>query len=190
MRSMKKDGAMRGIWAVCALAAGAAFAQQPEKREVRTMILPGNNGYIRYEVLPGDDDLPPGQLNVVHEDPPPAPPPETQAQTQTRTQTQTEAAPYTSDDLRRRRMAERRRWQARCAPIRGKLAARLLQLRGLDVDPEFAEWLTHNVTIGSVEGVPQLHLVGPDPLLFAAVRNDLIARSLAQELAQCQSAAR
>jgi hypothetical protein len=45
------------------------------------------------------------------------------------------------------------------------------------------------VTLGS-EGVPQLHLIGPDPLLFAAVRSDLIARSLAQELAQCQSAAR
>ncbi len=89
----------------------------------------------------------------------------------------------------RRRMAERQRRHARCAPIRAKLAARLLQLRGLDVDPDFAEWLTHNVTLGS-EGVPQLHLIGPDPLLFAAVRSDLIARSLAQELAQCQSAAR
>jgi hypothetical protein len=188
MRSTKKDGAMRGIWAVCALAASAAFAQQPEKREVRTLILPGNSGYIRYEVLPGDDDLPPGELNVVHEDPPPAPPPDTQAQTQTRTRTQTE--PYAPDDSRRRRVADRQRRQARCAPIRGKLAARLLQLRGLDVDPDFAEWLTHNVTIGSVEGVPQLHLVGPDPLLFAAVRNDLIARSLAQELAQCQATAR
>jgi hypothetical protein len=187
MQSNKKDSVMRGIWAACALAAGAAFAQQPEKREIRTMILPGNSGYIRYEVLPGDDDLPPGELNVVHEDPP-VPPTDTQAQTQTKTQAQTEAEPYTAGDSPRRRMAQQRR--ARCAPIQGKLAARLLQLRGLEVDPDFAEWLTHNVSIDSLEGVPQLHLVGPDPLLFAAVRNDLIARSLAEELAQCQSAAR
>jgi hypothetical protein len=186
MQSTTKDRAMRGIWAVCGLAAGAAFAVQPGKRVVRTMILPGDSGYIRYEVLPGDDDLPPGEMTVIHEDAPPAPPSDTQAQTQTRTQTQTE--PDTSEDSRQtRRMAERQ--QSLCAPIRGKLAARLLQLRGLEVDPGFAEWLTHNVAIGS-EGVPQLQLIGPDPLLFEAVRNDLIARSLAEELAQCQSAAR
>jgi hypothetical protein len=181
---------MRSIWAFCGLAAGAAFAQQPEKREVRTIILPGNGGYIRYEVLPGDDARPPGELTVVHEEARPVPPTDT-AQTQTKTQSQTEAEPYTADDSRqmRRRMAERQRRHARCGPIRAKLAARLFQLRGLDVEPDFAEWLTYNAALGP-EGVPQLLLVGPDPLLFAAVRNDLIARSLAQELAQCQSAAR
>jgi hypothetical protein len=188
MQSTMKDRIMRGIWAVCGLAAGAAFALQPGKREVRTMILPGNSGYIRYEVLPGDDDLPPGEMTVIHEDAPPAPPADTQAQT--KTQTQTEAEPEAADDSpqTRQRMAERQRQRELCAPIRGKLAARLLQLRGLEVDPGFAEWLTHNVTMGS-EGVPQLQLIGPDPLLFEAVRNDLIARSLAEELAQCQSAA-
>jgi len=179
---------MRGIWAVCGLAAGAAFALQPGKREVRTLILPGNGGYIRYEVLPGDDDLPPGEMNVIHEDAPPAPPADTQAQTQTRTQTQAKAEPNDSPQTRRR-MAERQRQRALCAPIRGKLAARLLELRGLEVDPGFAEWLTHNVTFGS-EGVPELQLIGPDPLLFEAVRSDLIARSLAEDLAECQSAAR
>ncbi len=189
MQSTTKDRVMRGIWAVCGLAAGAAFALQPGKREVRTMILPGDSGYIRYEVLPGDDDLPPGEMTVIHEDAPPAPPTETQAQAQSKTETQTEAD--TADDSRQthRRTAERQWQYALCAPIRGKLAARLLQLRGLEVDPGFAEWLTHNLTIGS-EGVPQLQLIGPDPLLFEAVRNDLIARSLAEELAQCQSAAR
>jgi hypothetical protein len=188
MQSTMKDRIMRGIWAVCGLAAGAAFALQPGKREVRTMVLPGNSGYIRYEVLPGDDDLPPGEMTVIHKDAPPAPPADTQAQTQATTQTQAEAAPNDSPQTRRR-MAERQRQRALCAPIRGKLAARLLELRGLEVDPGFAEWLTHNVTIGS-EGVAELQLIGPDPLLYEAVRNDLIARSLAEDLAQCQSAAR
>jgi hypothetical protein len=125
-------------------------------------------------------------MTVMHrEDAPPVPPADTQAQTQT--QTQTKAEPNDSPQTRRR-MADRQWQRALCAPIRGKLAARLLELRGLEVDPGFAEWLTHNVTIGS-EGVPELQLIGPDPLLYEAVRSDLIARSLAEDLAQCQLAA-
>ncbi len=141
MQSTMKDRIMRGIWAVCGLAAGAAFALQPGKREVRTMILPGDSGYIRYEVLPGDDDLPPGEMTVIHEDAPPAPPTDTQAQMQTKTQTQAEAKPYSADDSpqTRRRMAKRQRQYALCAPIRGKLAARLLELHGLEVDPGFGD---------------------------------------------------
>src|SRR5260370_31691771 len=74
MQSTMKDRIMRGIWAVCGLAAGAAFALQPGKREVRTLILPRNSGYIRYDGLPGDHDLPPGEQTSLHQDPPPARP--------------------------------------------------------------------------------------------------------------------
>src|SRR5712671_8116210 len=43
-----------------------------EKRETRTLQL-GGGSYIRYEVMPGDDEQPPGELVVMHmETPPPA----------------------------------------------------------------------------------------------------------------------
>ena len=69
---------MAVVWsAVCALAALAAGAQQApaseEAPQMRTKVLPGY-GYIRYEVLPGDEEAPPGELIVMHEERRPGPP--------------------------------------------------------------------------------------------------------------------
>src|SRR5438094_10519971 len=71
---------MSVVWSgICAVAALAAAAQRVqgtgEGSQMRTKVLPGH-GYIRYEVLPGDEETEPGELIVVHEERRPAPLPE------------------------------------------------------------------------------------------------------------------
>src|SRR5438132_1815205 len=147
------------LW-FCSLALAAAAALQPE---MRTKILPGN-GYIRYEVLPGDEEEPAGELIVVHVDrapPPPAVEPTTAS----------EPPPPRRRDL--------------CAPERAKLVARLFEMRGMQVDPAFAEWLERNLTLGT-RGVPTFQ-IGGEPILITAVKADAIARTLAEDLAHCEA---
>jgi hypothetical protein len=156
----------------CALAAFAAAQQRTDasQAQVRTKVLPGN-GYIRYQVEPGDDQEPAGELTVVHEERRPAPVPEPGA----------EEAPAPAPTQRSRARP--------CADERGKLLARLFEMQGLQIDPEFARWLEHNRSLGTA-GITNLFLVGGEPLLQLAVKTDGIARSLAEDLARCEAAHR
>jgi hypothetical protein len=162
---------MSVVWsAVCALAALAAAVQQgsPEPQpQTRTKVLPGH-GYIRYEVLPGDEEAEPGELIVVHEERRPAPPKEAAAE---------EPAPA----------APKARDQQFCAGTRAKLLARLFEMRGMQVEPELAEWLDRNLSMGNSDA-KTIQLLGPDPLLLTAVKTDGIARGLAEDLARCERA--
>lgn len=187
----------RVVGALLCLAAGAAWADaqqvqpqsekqsQPdpaakdkaaEKRETRVKQL-GGDSYIRYEVMPGDDEQPPGELIVMHmEAPPPAP-----AQ---------EAQPAPEDPVEARARAAVRAVQKRraaCEDLRMQLAARLLELRGVQVDPEVALWVTQNLYFTG-DGVPAVQVFA-DPLFFSAMQSDSTARALAVDLAHCEQAA-
>ena len=160
----------------------AAKAKVAEQREVRTLQL-GGGSYIRYEVMPGDDEQPPGELIVMHVDsPPPAATHEAQAAPEAK------AAPEDPVETRARaavRAIQKRR--AACEDLRMQLAARLLELRGVQVDPEVALWVTRNLYFAGV-GVPAVQVFA-DPLFFSAMQSDSTARGLAVDLAHCEQAA-
>lgn len=159
-------------------AAGAKAASEP--REMKTLQL-GNGSYIRYEVMPDDDQQPPGQLVVMHFDTPrPAPAP-TQAEVQ---------AAEDEDAATRARAAVRSAQRRRAArdDLRGQLAARLLELRGVQVDGDVAQWIQRNLYFTG-DGVPALQVVA-DPLFFSAMQSDSTARGLATDLAHCEQATR
>ena len=165
---------MAVVWsAVCALAALAAGAQQApaseEAPQMRTKVLPGY-GYIRYEVLPGDEEAPPGELIVMHEERRLAPPSDAVA----------------VDEPPPRPPA--RREEGACAGPRSKLIARLFELQGLQTEPEFAAWLEKNLTLGRRSDAVTLQFLGGDPFLVNALRADAIARGLAEDLAACERA--
>ena len=184
--------------ALLCLAAGAAWAdaqqaqpqnsagKQPqpdpaakikvEQRETRTLQL-GGGSYIRYEVMPGDDEQPPGELVVMHMEPPPAAPQPAQASPDDQPESRARAAV---------RSYQRRR--AACDDVRMQLAARLLELRGVQVDPDVALWVTRNLYFTG-DGIPAVQVV-PDPLFFSAMQSDTTARGLAVELAHCEEAVR
>jgi hypothetical protein len=189
----------RVVAALLCLAAGAAWADaqqvqpqsekqsQPdpagkdkaaEKRETRVKQLGGDN-YIRYEVMPGDDEQPPGELIVVHVEPTPVPPAAAQ---------EAQAAPEEPVEARARaavKAIQRRR--AACEDLRAQLAARLLELRGVQVDPEVALWVTRNLYFAG-DGVPAVQVFA-DPLFFSAMQSDSTARGLGVDLAHCEQAA-
>jgi hypothetical protein len=163
---------MAVVWpAICALAAFAAGAQQApgadEAPQMRTKVLPGH-GYIRYEVLPGDDEVPAGELIVVHEERRLPPPSDTAA---------AEEPPR----------APPRREEKACAGTRAKLIARIYEVQGIQVEPEFAEWLEKNLATGMGSTVP-VQLLGGDPLLISTMKADPVARGLAEDLARCERA--
>ena len=187
----------RVVSALLCLAAGAAWAdaqrtrpptaqaQTPpdakekaavEKREMRTLQL-GGGSYIRYEVMPGDDEQPPGELVVMHMEPPPAAPQPAQATPEDQPETRARAAV---------RSYQRRR--AACDDVRMQLAGRLLELRGVQVDPDVALWVTRNLYFTG-DGVPAVQVFA-DPLFFSAMQSDSTARGLAVELAHCEEAVR
>jgi hypothetical protein len=145
-----------------------------EKRETRTVQL-GGGSYIRYEVMPGDDEQPPGELVVMHMEPPPAAPQQAQAASDDQPESRARAA---------LRSAQRRR--AACEDLRMQLAARLLELRGVQVDPDVALWVTRNLYFTG-DGVPALQVFA-DPLFFSSMQSDSTARGLAVELAHCEEA--
>jgi hypothetical protein len=147
-----------------------------EKREVRTLQL-GGGSYIRYEVMPGDDEQPPGELVVMHMEPPAPAPQQAQAVADEQPEARAHAAV---------RAYQRRR--AACEELRMQLAARLLELRGVQVDPEVALWIQRNLYF-SGDGVPALQVVA-DPLFFSAMQNDSTARGLATDVAHCEQSLR
>ena len=147
-----------------------------EKREMRTKQL-GNGSYIRYEVMPGDDEQPPGELVVMHMEAPKVTPSEAQ------TSEEVQPGPDARAALR---SIQRRR--AACEEPRMRLAARLLELRGVQVDPDVALWIERNLYFTG-DGTPAVQ-VFPDPLFFSAMQNDSTARDLATELARCEESAR
>ena len=148
----------------------------PEKREMRTKQL-GNGSYIRYEVMPGDDEQPPGELVVMHMEAPKVTPAEAQ------TAEEVQPGPDARAALR---TVERRR--AACEELRMRLAARLLELRGVQVDPDVALWIERNLYFTG-DGTPAVQVFA-DPLFFSAMQNDSAARDLATELARCEETAR
>jgi hypothetical protein len=133
---------------------------------MRTKVLPGH-GYIRYEVLPGDEETEPGELIVVHEERRPAPSPSPEA---VQAQAPAPAA---------------RRDQKPCSGLRAKLVARLFEVQGLQVEPEFAEWLERNLTMGGSD-VKTIRIEGGTPQLLTALQVDGVARGLAEDLARCE----
>jgi len=147
-----------------------------EKRETRTLQL-GGGSYIRYEVMPGDDEQPAGELVVMHMEPPPATPQQAQAQADDQPESRARAAV---------RSYQRRR--AACEDVRMRLAERLLELRGVQVDPDVALWVERNLYFTG-DGVPALQVFA-DPLFFSAMQSDTTARGLATDLARCEESAR
>jgi hypothetical protein len=164
---------MTVVWsAICALAALAAGAQQAsggeEAPQMRTKVLPGH-GYIRYEVMPGDDETPAGELIVIQEERRLAPP--------------SEAVVVVEESPRRPARTE----EKACSRPRAKLVARLFEMQGMQIEPEFAEWLEKNLTMGRSNALT-IQLVGGEPFLVTAIKADAIARGLAEDLARCERA--
>jgi hypothetical protein len=158
--------------------AGTKAANQP--REMKTLQL-GNGSYIRYEVLPDDDQQPPGELVVMHFDAPKAAP--ASAQAEDGAATDEEAATRARTAVRN---AQRRR--AACDDLRAQLAARLLELRGVQADPDVALWIQRNLFF-TTDGTPSVQ-IAPDPLFFSAIQSDFVARGIATDLAHCEQAVR
>jgi hypothetical protein len=158
----------------------AADKSAPQPRQMRTVHVEG--GTIRYEVLPGDDSAPAGQLIVVP------------AERRRSAALADEGAghPLPGDEVEGERgpscpPGHRARREARdgCSELRGKLAARLLFLRGLDVSEDVALWLQRNPSY-----FPQgLRIVDVlrDDTLAEMVKVDLTARDYAEQLARCES---
>jgi hypothetical protein len=140
-----------------------------EPREMRTMQLP-NGSTIRYEVLPGDDDIPPGELIVLHFDKlPPV--------NATQAAREEEPAPPAAQPRKERR--------DECRELRGKLLARLLELRGFNgVDPQFALWVERNLYLGG--GNAPAFQFSADPLFLTALKTDGAAYGYATDLARCE----
>lgn len=171
---------MAVVWsAVCALAALAAGVQQAQAvdagPQMRTRVLPGH-GYVRYEVLPGDEEAEPGQVIVVHEE-------RRAAREATAATEEPVGADFGVAPPDKVSPAPRRR--AACASLRAKLLARIFEMQGMQIEPEFAAWLERNLDLGT-SGVKTIQLLGGDPLLVAALKADGVARGLAEDLARCE----
>src|SRR5258708_38219858 len=159
-----------GLLAVCALLATTqALAQRPKAPRprppaastLRTLQL-GPDSTIQYAAEPGDERST-GTLSVlpVARSIEPGPLPEEPSQPRE----QEEAAPSA------------RAASPSCGELRAKLAVRLLQLRGLDVDEVAAPWIWQRISVFG------------DELPLSALQSDFSARNLAVELAQCEAAA-
>jgi len=165
---------MSVVWpAICALAALAAGVQQTQAAgdapQMRTKSLPGY-GYIRYEVLPGDDQAEPGELIVVHEE-------RRQSSAQTEAAEPQPPAPATTV----------RECRAACAGLRGKLLARVFEMQGIQIEPELAQWLEKNLAMGTSD-LRAIQIYGGQPLLLTTLQVDSVARGLAEDLARCEQA--
>jgi hypothetical protein len=167
---MRPPGSIALI-ALCALLASRALGQEPETAppsaaSTRRTLQLGPGSTIEYEAEPGDEHSA-GTFNVL---PMPAVPAEglPSAEREVAAQeprAQEEAAPSI-------RAAARP-----CEGPRARLAVRLLELRGLEVDEVTAPWIWQRLAFFG------------DWLPLAALQSDLFARNLAVELAHCEAAA-
>lgn len=167
--TFRAEVGMAVVWsAVCALAAIAAGVQQVQADgaapQMKTRVLPGH-GYIRFEVLPGDDNAETGEVIVVHEERRPAPAPDAAV-----------ASEEPSAPARR---------GPECTGLRAKLLVRIFEMQGMQVEPSFAAWLERNLNLGA-SGVKTIQLLGGESLLVTAVKVDGVARGLAEDLARCE----
>jgi hypothetical protein len=152
---------------LCALLASGAFGPEPETAppsaaSTRRTIQLGPGSTIQYEAEPGDARSA-GTFNVL-----PMPmPSEGLPSPERETAAQQEAAPAPSVHAVSRT----------CDGSRARLAVRLLQLRGLEVDEVTAPWIWQRLAFFG------------DWLPLSALQSDLFARNLAVELAHCEAAA-
>jgi hypothetical protein len=157
---------------LCALLASGAFGQEPETAppsaaSTRRTIQLGPGSTIQYEAEPGDERSE-GTFNVL---PMPAPPSEGLPSAE-------RAAAAAQEPREQEQAAPSARAVTRpCDAPRARLAVRLLQLRGLEVDEVSAPWLWQSLAFFG-DGLP-----------LSALQSDLFARNLAVELAHCESAA-
>jgi hypothetical protein len=163
--------------ALCALFATRAPGQEPETAASsaappsaappsagrRTLQL-GPGSTIQYEAEPGDERSA-GTFNVL---PMPAPPSEGLPSAERAAAAQ---------EPREQAAPSARAVTRPCDAPRARLAVRLLQLRGLEVDEVTAPWLWQSLAFFG-DGLP-----------LSALQSDLFARNLAVELAHCESAA-
>ena len=70
---------------------------------------------------------------------------------------------------------------------RAKLIARLYEIQGMQLEPEFAEWLEKNLALGSSDA-RSVQVLWGEPLLVSALKSDGTARGLAEDLARCERA--
>lgn len=166
-----------GLLAVCALFATRALGQEPNAAApsaasssaatTRRTLQLGPGSTVQYDAEPGDERSA-GTLSVL---PMPAPPAGTPPAAERKT-----AAP----EPREQPAATSSRAAATrpCEAARARLAVRLLQLRGLEVDETTAPWILQRLAFYG-DGLP-----------LSALQSDLFARTLAAELAHCEAAAR
>jgi hypothetical protein len=138
-------------------------------RQMRTLKVDG--GYIRYEVLPGDADEPPGQMTIVESD---------------RSAGRRAAG---SEATEQRAAAPEARTQQpprdACRRERARLAVRLFELKGLDVPGDLALWLQEHPTFYAPD---PLSLNNDGPTLAALIQSDWTAQGYAEDLVRCERA--
>jgi hypothetical protein len=162
--------AVIGLCALLALLASRALGQEPETAppsaaSTRRTLQLGPGSTIQYEAEPADERSA-GTFNVL---PMPVPSPsEGLPSPERETAAQEEAAPAPPSVHAVSRS---------CDGPRARLAVRLLQLRGLEVDEVTAPWIWQRLAFFG------------DWLPLSALQSDLFARNLAVELAHCEAAA-
>ena len=57
----------------------------------------------------------------------------------------------------------------------------------MQIEPELAEWLDRNLTMGN-SAAKTIQILGGDPMLLTALKSDGVARGLAEDLARCERA--
>ena len=172
-----------GLFALCALCATSALALEPKTppppaaSTLRTIQL-GPESTIQYVAEPGDERST-GTLSVLPMPPSVEPPADAQELDQPAEQEPNQPA---AQEPNRPGEEEQPVLSARaasplCSELHRKLAVRLLQLRGLDVDEATAPWIWQRISVFGEE------------LPLSALQSDSTARNLAIELAQCETTA-
>jgi hypothetical protein len=158
---------LHGLLALCAVLATPALAQEPKAppppaaATLRTIQL-GPESTIQYLAEPGDEHSA-GTLSVLPTAPSVEQEPAAEEPNQPRDEEQAVPSARAASPL--------------CNDLHAKLAVRLLQLRGFDVDEASAPWIWQRISVFGEE------------LPLSALQSDSTARNLAIELAQCETAA-
>ena len=180
-----------GLFALCALFATSALALEPKAppppaaSTLRTIQL-GPEGTIQYVAEPGDERST-GTLSVLPmeslvEPPAAAQDPNQPAEQDPNQPDEQEPNQPAAQEPNQPGEEEQPVLSARaasplCSELHRKLAVRLLQLRGLDVDEATAPWIWQRISVFGEE------------LPLSALQSDSTARNLAIELAQCETTA-